>query len=84
MTDQLTITVSGYTASGKSRVSVLLKEFLTAVGFDVNLSLSDGDVEDIVKSNLMDAISQLASNKTIEIKEINIARPVRSGNCQEI
>lgn len=83
MNDELIITVSGKTGSGKSRLSCLLKEFLTAVGFDVNLNLSDGDVEDIVKNNLMSAISQLTDSKTITINEVNIARTVRR-NCQEV
>lgn len=83
MNDKLVITVSGYTASGKSRVSYLLKEFLTAVGFEVDLNLADGDVEDVVQNNLMNAISNIASNKSIVINEVNMARPVRS-NAQEI
>lgn len=83
MSNDLTITVSGYTASGKSRVAYLLKEFLTAVGCDVELNLSDGDVEDIMQNNLMEAISQIASNRKITINEVNVARPMR-GNCQEV
>lgn len=83
MNDELVITVSGKTGSGKSRLSCLLKEFLTAVGFDVNLNLSDGDVEDIIQNNLMSAISQLTDSKTITINEVNIARTVRR-NCQEV
>ena len=43
MNDKLVITVSGYTPSGKSRVSYLLKEFLTRVRFEVDLNLADGD-----------------------------------------
>jgi hypothetical protein len=38
--EKLTITVSGTTLSGKSRLSFLLKEFLKANGFDVKQELS--------------------------------------------
>ena len=83
MNDELIITVSGKTGSGKSRLSCLLKEFLTAVGFDVTLNLSDGDVEDLLQNNLMSAINQLTDSKTITINEVNIARTARR-NCQEV
>lgn len=74
----ITITVSGYTASGKSQVSCLLKQFLEAVGFDVELNLSDGDIEDIINERLMDAISNITPLRKIEIKEQNISRAPRS------
>ena len=77
MKEQITITVTGRTGSGKSRLSVLLEEFLTAVGFDVEMQLNDGDIEDLLKHDLMDAISIISKTKAIKITEVNLAREMK-------
>lgn len=74
MKDEIKIVVSGKTGSGKSRISVLLKQFLEANGFDVNLELNDGDIENELSSNLMDVISKLSERAQINISEVNIPR----------
>lgn len=74
MKNEIKITVSGETGSGKSRISVLLKQFLEANGFDVDLALNDGDIEDELSTNLMDVISKLSERARIVISEVNIPR----------
>lgn len=71
------ITITGHTGSGKSRIAVLLKQFMEANGFDVELKLNDGDIVDILEENLMDVIAHVAANKNIKINEVNLARTAK-------
>lgn len=80
MSNQLKITISGQTGTGKSHVAQLLSEFLEAVGFDVEM---DADEYLNHRKNLMDRISELSSKTSIVIEEVNLARPIRR-NTQEV
>ncbi len=74
MKDRIVITVAGPTASGKSHISALLEQFLTAVGFEVDVESTE-DTPKFIKERLMEIIDVLADDKLISIKEQNIARP---------
>ncbi|MCK9532575.1 MAG: hypothetical protein M0R77_18855 [Gammaproteobacteria bacterium] len=81
MNNELKITVSGMTGTGKSHLSQLLSEFLEAVGFNVEI---DNDEFIDLSERLMEVVSDMALQTKIVIEEVNIPRPARRGNYQEI
>jgi hypothetical protein len=75
----LIISVSGEVNSGKSRLTLLLKNFLRENGFDVQF---DGGVDyenetqfdEYVSKNLDQLIEHIKDTRTITLKEIQVKR----------
>ena len=65
--NNITITVSGKSKVGKSKVSHLLNQFLTTQGFNVELDIQDNlDGKDI-----REAIESIKASSTITLKEVS-------------
>lgn len=72
MGNELKITISGTTASGKSRMSYLLKTLLRTWGFDVTMVddvdfKSEQHFDDIMGTNLDIVMDDFVKNKKISI-----------------
>jgi uridine kinase len=70
----LTITVSGCTMSGKSRMIYLLKQFLREQGFDVEQELNEDhpteeNFDDVMGNNFNVVIETIKTTRKIKIKE---------------
>ena len=84
MKNNLKITVAGQCGSGKSRVTLLLKEFLKEKGFDVAF---DGGVDfdsefqfdETIKPHLDEAIDSLSKRTKITMEEVQVNREGRLG-----
>ena len=76
---ELIITVSGQVASGKSRLTYLLKKFLREQGFEVEF---DGNLDHPTESNLDkymsknfdEVIENFKDTRKITLKEVQIAQ----------
>ena len=75
----LIITVSGQVASGKSRLTFLLKKFLRENGFEVEF---DGNIDHPTESNFDkhmsknfdEVINSIKETRKITLKEVQLAR----------
>lgn len=84
---KLTITVAGECASGKSRVTYLIKKLLKEHGFNIKqIGDSDFDSEEdfdiYMENNLSDAIKSISNKSDIEIKQIQINRDSSIKICE--
>ena len=83
MKNQVTVTVSGVTGSGKSRILFFIKDMLAREGFDVEYIRDKDHANEktfdlVMKYKLTDALQSLKDNKTVVIfKEIQTQRPIR-------
>jgi len=72
--ENLIITVSGETKSGKSRLCYLLKEFLVTQGYNIELQLNE-DFKDMthfnetMSENLNEALDNIRSNSIITLRD---------------
>lgn len=75
----LIITVSGQTASGKSRLTFLLKKFLRENGFEVEFDgnadfPSEREFDRHVSKNFDDVINNIKETRKITLKETQLPR----------
>lgn len=75
----LIITVSGQAASGKSRLTYLLKKFLREQGFDVEIDCNldyttENDFDKHMSENFDEVIGLLKNSRKITLKEVQLAR----------
>ena len=73
--NEITITVSGQSNTGKSRITYLLKQFLSKKGFTVNFDNdvdfeTEHDFDKAMKSNIRIAIPGIISRTKIKIKSV--------------
>jgi hypothetical protein len=73
----LTISVSGEVNSGKSRLTLLLKNFLRENGFDVQFDSgvdyeNEIQFDEHVSKNLDQMIEHIKETRTITLKEIQV------------
>lgn len=85
--NQLTITVAGAHASGKSRVLYILKEFLIEKGFNVALESTidyndEKCFDDAMYRTINQTILALADSTKIIFKEVNLNREIISPICE--
>ena len=77
--DNLSITVSGTCASGKSRMTFLLKNMLRGYGFEVNQEFNEDhpteeNFDKTMSMNFEDVMENFIKDKTITIKEQQVQR----------
>lgn len=70
----LTITVSGQVASGKSRLSYLLKKFLREQGFEVEFEdnldfLNESEFDAFMCNNFEEVIEDIKETRKITLRE---------------
>lgn len=75
----LVITVSGHAASGKSRLTYMLKQFLREVGFEVEQELnidhrSEEKFDEDMCRTLDDIIDNFKETRKITIREVQTQR----------
>ena len=75
----LIITVSGQVASGKSRLTYLLKKFLSEHGFEVEFEANldhptESDFDKHMSKNLDEVIENFKDTRKITLKEVQLAR----------
>ena len=75
----LIITVAGQTASGKSRLTYLLKKFLRENGFEVEQELNidhptEENFDRVMSRNIDTVIDNFKETRKITIKEVQLAR----------
>lgn len=78
----LIITVAGHTASGKSRLTYLLKKFLRENGFEVEQELNidhptEENFDNVMGRNIDAVIDNFKETRKITIKELQLAREPR-------
>lgn len=74
----LIITVTGHTASGKSRLTYLLKKFLRENGFEVEQELNidhptEENFDKIMSNNFETVIDNVKETRKITIREVQLA-----------
>lgn len=74
----LIITVSGQVASGKSRLTYLLKEFLREQGFEVEFDgnldyTTECDFDKHISKNIDEVIENFKDTRKITLKEVQLA-----------
>jgi len=74
MEKKLTITVSGQAASGKSRLTYLLKNFLREQGFNVELECgidhpTESNFDMVMGRNIDSAVQHIKETRKITIRE---------------
>lgn len=67
MTDKLIITVAGATGTGKSTISLLLAEFLSHTGFNVELNLTDDQDPNSIIEHFEEKLELLSEVKKVGI-----------------
>lgn len=75
--NELIITVSGKTKSGKSRLTYLLKNFLREQGFEVELNCgidyqNENDFDKSIGQNFDEAIENIKESSKITMNEIKL------------
>ena len=78
----LIITVAGQTASGKSRLTYLLKKFLREQGFEVEQELNfdhptESNFDMVMSENFDTTINSIKETRKITIKEIQLANKMK-------
>lgn len=76
-TKQLTISVTGETNTGKSRLTLLLKKFLRENGFEVKFDggidyTNEANFDEVVGENLEQAIETIKETSVITLEEIQV------------
>lgn len=76
---QLIITVAGQVASGKSRLTFLLKEFLKGQGFNVQFEgnkdfSTENEFDAFYSENSEKAIENIKSTRVLNLKELQLPR----------
>lgn len=70
---EITITVSGKSNTGKSRIMFLIKEALKSKGLEINIETddfkSDLEFDKKVSKNINDVINKIKNNTTINLVE---------------
>ena len=69
----ISITISGQSGTGKSRIALLVSDLLREHGFTVDLAETD-TVETALRSNLETAIEHIRENAVISINEVQLPR----------
>lgn len=75
----LIITVAGQTASGKSRLTYLLKKFLRENGFEVNQELNidhptEENFDKVMSENFDNIIDNFKETRKITLREVQLPR----------
>lgn len=75
----LIVTVSGQVASGKSRLTYMLKNFLRENGFEVEFNGNidhprEFDFDERVSENFDEVIEHIKETRKITLKEVQLAR----------
>lgn len=82
---ELIITIAGQTASGKSRLTYLLKKFLREEGFDVELECNidhptESNFDMVMSSGFEKIINEIKTTRKIIMKEIQLSHDIIKHN----